>query len=82
MDPSGVEYKIYLPVYATIPGTAGKVAVALSPTSPPTQLIAKYISESTSSSSTEVIELTVPVLWYYSFTATGATFGTANVLAT
>ena len=82
LDPSGVEYKIYLPVYATIPGTAGKVAVALSPTSPPTQLIAKYISESTSSSSTEVIELTVPVLWYYSFTATGATFGTANVLAT
>jgi len=79
--------KILLPAYATTSGTAGSVAVAMgyneSGTNPPTipTLFTKYINGATSSTQTELIELNVPAGWYYSFTGTDVTFGTATVEA-
>ncbi|MEM3829494.1 MAG: hypothetical protein QXP36_09825 [Conexivisphaerales archaeon] len=72
--------RIYLPAYATTSGTAGSVAIALGSSSSPSTIGTKFINGSTSSSATEIIELVVPAGWYYKFTATGVTFGTATVL--
>ncbi|MEM3845518.1 MAG: hypothetical protein QXU98_07450 [Candidatus Parvarchaeota archaeon] len=74
------DIRIYLPAYATTSGTAGSVAIALGSSSSPSTIGTKYINGSTSSSATEIIELVVPAGWYYEFTATGVTFGTATVL--
>ncbi|MEM3859351.1 MAG: hypothetical protein QW478_08080 [Candidatus Micrarchaeaceae archaeon] len=74
------DIRIYLPAYATTSGTAGSVAIALGSTSTPTAIGTKFINGSTSSSATEIIELVVPAGWYYEFTSTGVTFGTATVL--
>jgi len=82
-----VKIRITLPVYATTSGTAGSVVVAMgvntTGSDPPTipTLYTKFINGSTSSSATELITLEVPSGWYYSFTGTGATFGTATVEA-
>ncbi|MEM3845651.1 MAG: hypothetical protein QXU98_08120 [Candidatus Parvarchaeota archaeon] len=76
------DYRIYLPAYATTSGTSGTVAIALGPSSSPSTIGTKFINGSTSSSATEIIELVVPAGWYYKFTATGVTFGTATVIAT
>ncbi|MEM3862204.1 MAG: hypothetical protein QW203_06975 [Thermoplasmatales archaeon] len=73
------DIRIYLPAYATTSGTAGSVAIALGSTSTPSTIGTKFINGSTSSSATEIIELVVPGGWYYEFTATGVTFGTATV---
>ncbi|MEM3845821.1 MAG: hypothetical protein QXU98_08980 [Candidatus Parvarchaeota archaeon] len=73
------DIRIYLPAYATTSGTAGSVAIALGSTSTPSTIGTKFINGSTSSSATEIIELVVPAGWYYEFTATGVTFGTATV---
>ncbi len=78
--------RILLPVYATTAGTAGSVSVAMgnnsSGTNPPTipTIYTKYINGSTTSSSPEIAEVVVPAGWYYSFTGSGVTFGTATVL--
>ncbi|MEM3553849.1 MAG: hypothetical protein QW658_02690, partial [Candidatus Bathyarchaeia archaeon] len=74
------DIRIYLPAYATTSGTAGSVAIALGSTSTPSTIGTKFINGSTSSSATEIIELVVPAGWYYEFTSTGVTFGTATVL--
>ncbi|MEM3895624.1 hypothetical protein, partial [Thermofilum sp.] len=74
------DIRIYLPAYATTSGTAGSVAIALGSSSSPSTIGTKFINGSTSSSATEIIELVVPAWWYYEFTATGVTFGTATVL--
>jgi len=82
-----IKIKIILPVYATTSGTAGNITVAMgnnqSGTNPPTipTLYTKFVNGSTSSSATELITLEVPAGWYYSFTGTGVTFGTATVEA-
>jgi len=79
--------RITLPVYASTAGTAGSVAVAMgynqSGTNPPTipTLFTKFINGSTSSTATELITIEVPAGWYYSFTGTNVTFGTATVEA-
>ncbi|MEM3862206.1 MAG: hypothetical protein QW203_06985 [Thermoplasmatales archaeon] len=73
------DIRIYLPAYATTSGTAGSVSIALGSTSTPSTIGTKFINGSTSSSATEIIELVVPAGWYYEFTATGVTFGTATV---
>ena len=75
------DIRIYLPAYATTSGTAGSVAIALSSSSTPSTVGTKFVSGSTSSSATEIIELVVPAGWYYEFTASGVTFGTATVIA-
>ena len=75
------DIRIYLPAYATTSGTAGTVAIALGSTSSPTAIGTKFISGSTSSSSTEIIELVVPAGWYYEVTLTGTTLATASVFA-
>ncbi len=78
--------RILLPVYASTSGTAGSVSVAMgnnsSGTSPPTipTIYTKFINGSTTSTSPEIAEVVVPAGWYYSFTGTGVTFGTATVL--
>ncbi|MEM3860711.1 MAG: hypothetical protein QW478_15175, partial [Candidatus Micrarchaeaceae archaeon] len=73
--------RIILPAYATTSGTAGSVAIAMGPNySTLTSFATKFINGSTSSSATELIELVVPGGWYYEFTATGATLGTATVM--
>ncbi|MEM3860577.1 MAG: hypothetical protein QW478_14485 [Candidatus Micrarchaeaceae archaeon] len=74
------DIRIYLPAYATTSGTAGSVAIALGSSSSPSTIGTKFINGSTSSSATEIIELVVPAGWYYEFTSTGVTFGTATVL--
>ncbi|MEM3859328.1 MAG: hypothetical protein QW478_07965 [Candidatus Micrarchaeaceae archaeon] len=74
------DIRIYLPAYVTTSGTAGSVEIALGSTSTPSTIGTKFINGSTSSSATEIIELVVPGGWYYEFTATGVTFGTATVL--
>ena len=72
---------IFLPVYATTAGTAGYVTVAKGATSTPTAIGNQFVSGSTSSTSTDIIKLRVPAGWYYEFTASGVTFGTASVFA-
>ncbi|MEM3862357.1 MAG: hypothetical protein QW203_07765, partial [Thermoplasmatales archaeon] len=74
------DIRIYLPAYATTSGTSGSVAIALGISSTPSTIGTKFINGSTSSSATEIIELVVPAGWYYEFTSTGVTFGTATVL--
>lgn len=75
------DIRIYLPAYATTSGTAGTVAIALGSTSSPTAIGTKFISGSTSSSSTDILELVVPAGWYYEYTLTGVTLATATVVA-
>ena len=75
------DIEIDLPVYATTSGTAGYVTVAKGATSTPTAIGNQFVSGSTSSTSTDIIKLIVPAGWYYEFTASGVTFGTASVFA-
>ena len=75
------DIRIYLPAYATTSGTAGSVAIALGSSSTPSAIGTKYINGSTSSSATDIIELVVPAGWYYEFTLTGVTLGTATVFS-
>ena len=75
------DIEIDLPVYATTAGTAGYVTVAKGSTSTPTAIGNQFVSGSTSSTSTDIIKLRVPANWYYEFTASGVTFGTASVFA-
>ena len=71
--------EIDMPVYATTAATAGYVTVAKGATSTPTAIGNQFVSGSTSSTSTDIIKLRVPAGWYYEFTASGVTFGTASV---
>ena len=75
------DIEIDLPVYATTSGTAGYVTIAKGPSSTPTAIGNQYVSGDTSSTSEQIIRLRVPVNWYYEFTASGVTFGTASVFA-
>jgi hypothetical protein len=78
-NPYAIE--IDLPVYASTSGTAGYVTVAKGSTDTPTAIANQYVSGDTSSTSTQIIRLRVPAGWYYEFTASGVTFGTASVFA-
>ena len=72
---------VYLPGYATTAGTAGYVTVAKGATSTPSAIGNQYVSGDTSDTSEQIIRLRVPANWYYEFTASGVTFGTAVVKA-
>jgi hypothetical protein len=72
---------IDLPVYASTSGTAGTVAYGKSSTSTVTEMTPKFVSGSTSSSAVDIISLRVPRGWYFEFTGSGVTFGTASVFA-
>ena len=78
-NPYAIE--IDLPAYASTSGTAGYVTIAKGSTDTPTAIANQYISGDTSSTSTDIIRLRVPAGWYYEFTASGVTFGTASVFA-
>ena len=78
-NPYAIE--IDLPVYATTAGTAGYVTVAKGSTDTPTAIGNQYVSGDTSDTSEQIIRLRVPANWYYEFTASGVTFGTASVFA-
>ena len=80
LNPFDIE--IYLPAYATTAATAGTVAFAKGPTSSPATIGAERVSGSTSATSQRVVYLRVPAGWYYSFTATGASFASASAFAT
>jgi len=75
------DIEIDLPVYATTAGTAGYVTIAKGATSTPTAIGNQYVSGDTSDTSEQIIRLRVPANWYYEFTASGVTFGTASVFA-
>ena len=75
------DIEIDLPAYATTAGTAGYVTVAKGPSSTPTAIGNQYVSGDTSDTSEQIIRLRVPANWYYEFTASGVTFGTASVFA-
>ena len=75
------DIEIDLPVYATTAGTAGYVTVAKGASSTPTAIGNQYVSGDTSSTSVDIIRLRVPANWYYEFTASGVTLGTASVFA-
>jgi hypothetical protein len=75
------DIEIDLPVYATTAGTAGYVTLAKGATSTPTAIGNQFVNGSTSSTSVDIIRLIVPAGWYYEFTASGVTFGTASVFA-
>ena len=79
-NPYNIE--IDLPAYATTSGTAGYVTVAKgSSSSSLTTIGNQFVNGSTSSTSVDIIRLRVPAGWYYEFTASGVTFGTASVFA-
>ena len=78
-NPYAIE--IDLPVYATTAGTAGYVTIAKGATSTPSAIGNQYVSGDTSNTSEQIIRLRVPANWYYEFTASGVTFGTASVFA-
>ena len=74
------DIEIDLPVYATTSGTAGYVTIAKgSSSSSLTTIGNQFVNGSTSSTSVDIIRLRVPAGWYYEFTASGVTFGTASV---
>ena len=76
------DIEIDLPVYATTSGTAGYVTVAKGASSSSLTTIGnQFVNGSTSSTSVDIIRLRVPAGWYYEFTASGVTFGTASVFA-
>ena len=76
------DIEIDLPVYATTAGTAGYVTVAKgSSSSSLTTIGNQFVNGSTSSTSVDIIRLRVPAGWYYEFTESGVTFGTASVFA-
>jgi hypothetical protein len=75
------DIEIDLPVYATTSGTAGYVTVAKGATDTPTAIGNQYVSGDTSAASEQIIRLRVPANWYYEFTGSGVTFGTASVFA-
>ena len=75
------DIEIDLPVYATTAGTAGYVTLAKGTTSTPASMGNQYVNGATSSTSVDIIRLRVPAGWYYSFTASGVTLGTATVFA-
>lgn len=76
---SGVAITIYQPAYATTPGTAGSVAVALGSTDTPSTLYTDLIDAGTTSSVPRTLTLRVPPGWWYSFTVTGATLANAQI---
>ena len=79
-NPYNIE--IDLPAYATTSGTAGYVTIAKgSSSSSLTTIGNQFVNGSTSSTSVDIIRLRVPAGWYYEFTASGVTFGTASVFA-
>ena len=73
--------EIDLPAYASTSGAAGYVTVAKGSTDTPTAIANQYVSGDTSSTSTDIIRLRVPAGWYYEFTGSGVTFGTATPFA-
>ena len=75
------DIEIDLPAYASTSGTAGYVTVAKGSTDTPTAIANQYISGDTSSSAVDIVRLRVPAGWYYEFTSSGVTFGTASVFA-
>ena len=76
------DIEIDLPVYATTAGTAGYVTIAKgSSSSSLTTIGNQFVNGSTSSTSVDIIRLRVPAGWYYEFTSSGVTFGTASVFA-
>ena len=75
------DIEIDLPAYATTAGTAGYVTLAKGTTDTPTAIGSQYVSGGTSDTSEQIIRLRVPAGWYYSFTASGVTLGTASVFA-
>lgn len=78
-NPYAIE--IDLPAYASTSGTAGYVTVAKGSTDTPTAIASQYISGDTSDTSVDIVRLRVPAGWYYKFTSSGATFGTATSFA-
>ena len=78
-NPYAIE--IDLPAYASTSGTAGYVTVAKGATDTPTTIANQYISGDTSSSAVDIVRLRVPAGWYYEFTGSGVTFGTATPFA-
>jgi hypothetical protein len=76
----GVPITIYLPAYATTPGTAGTVTAAFGSTNTPSTLYTQQIAGSTTSSQPGMCVLRVPPNWYYKFTASGVTFGTPSIV--
>ena len=78
-NPFSIE--IDLPVYATTAGTAGYVTLAKGTTDTPATIGNQYVSGATSATSVDIIRLRVPAGWYFSFTASGVTLGTATVFA-
>ena len=76
------DIEIDLPVYAATSGTAGYVTIAKgSSSSSLTTIGNQYVSGDTSDTSEQIIRLRVPAGWYYEFTASGVTFGTATPFA-
>ena len=75
------DIEIDLPVYASTAGTAGYVTIAKGATDTPTAIGNQYVSGDTSDTSEQIIRLRVPAGWYYEFTGSGVTFGTASVFA-
>ena len=76
------DIEIDLPAYATTAGTAGYVTIAKGASSSSLTTIGnQYVSGDTSDTSEQIIRLRVPANWYYEFTASGVTFGTASVFA-
>ena len=73
---------IYLPVYTSTSGTAGNIKASIGPTSTPaTQVVNDIVNSGTSSTNPRTVVLKVPAGWYYEFTGTTTTFGTATVVA-
>ena len=79
---TGTDILIYLPVYTSTSGTAGNVKASIGASSSSlTQVVNDIVNSGTSSSNPRTITLKVPAGWYYEFTGTTTTFGTAIVVA-
>ena len=69
-------HNVFFQIYAEFFSQSVKGA-----TSTPTAIGNQFVIGSTSSTSTDIIKLRVPAVWYYSFTGSGVTFATATPFA-
>jgi hypothetical protein len=76
---NGYDITVYIPVYATTPGTSGSVIAFCNDTSTTKTYYTEFVSSSTTSSAPHVVKIRVPTRWYYGVYVSGVTIGTSTM---
>jgi len=76
---TGGTLRLRIPVYATTLLTAGTVTLRRGAITPPSALSAEQVPGSSTAAAPFMVTMTVPPLWYWSLTVSGATIAAAQV---